>query len=113
MRLVGTPREERLAANEAMFRLANERMAGWEELDPPDAEELYSCECADPGCRQRVGLRKEDYEAIRSDSRRFLIAIDHEIPDVETVIEKHEGWAVIEKNPEVTETVESLDLRQP
>jgi hypothetical protein len=33
----------------------------------------------------------------------------HEIPDAETVIEQHQGWAVIEKNLEVTETVESLD----
>jgi hypothetical protein len=27
------------------------------------------------------------------------------------VIEKHRDWAVIEKNPEVSETVESLDPR--
>ena len=112
IRHVGTPREERLANNEAMFRLANERMAGWEELHATEAVELYFCECADEACRQKVSLRKAEYEAVRSDPRRFLIAEDHEIPDVETVIEKHEGWAVIEKNPEVTQTVESLDPRR-
>ncbi len=109
---MGTPRQERLAENEAMFRTANERMAGWDELHSADAVEHYFCECADEGCRQKVGLRKADYERVRSNSRRFFVALGHEIPDVETVIEKHEGWAVIEKDPEVTETVASLDPRQ-
>ena len=109
---MGTLREERIANNEAMFRLANERKSEWEELHTTEAVELYFCECADQDCRQKVGLRKEDYEEIRSDPRRFLIVLGHEIPDVETVIEKHEGWAVIKKNPEVTETVEALDARR-
>ena len=110
---MGTPREERLAENEAMFRTANERMSEWEERRINEAEELYYCECADDGCREKVSLRKPDYEQVRSNSRHFLVALGHEIPDVETVIEKREGWAVIEKNPEVTETVESLDPRRP
>jgi hypothetical protein len=110
---MGTVREQRLAGNEAMFRTANERMAGWEELRINEAEELYFCECADEQCREKVSLRNADYEKVRSDSRHFLIALGHEVPDIETVIEKHEGWAVIEKNPEVTEIVESLDPRRP
>ena len=109
---MGTPREERLAENEAMFRTANERMAEWEEHRINDAEELYACECADEDCREKVSLRKADYEKVRSDSRHFLIVSGHEIPDVETVIEDHGKWTVIEKNPEVTETVESLDPRR-
>ena len=113
IRPMGTPREERLAENEAMFRAANERMAEWEEHRINDAEELYFCECADNDCREKVSLRKADYEKVRSVSRHFLIAVGHEIPDIEAVIETHEGWAVIEKNPEVTETVESSDPRRP
>jgi hypothetical protein len=109
---MGTLREERMANNEAMFRIANERMAEWEEQHATEAVELYFCECADQDCRQKVGLRKTDYEAVRSDPRHFLIAVGHDIPDVETVIEQHGDWAVIEKNPEVTQTVESLDPRR-
>ena len=107
----GTPREERLAQNEAMFRAANERLSGWEE-SRDDASALYFCECAENDCREKVSLQPADYENVRANSRHFLIAPGHEIPDVETVIEKHEGWAVIEKDPEVTETVESLDPRR-
>ncbi len=110
---MGTLRKERIANNEAMFRLANERIADWEEQHAAGAVELYFCECADQDCRQKVGLRKEDYEAVRSNPRRFVIATGHEIPDVETVIEKHGDWAVVEKNPEVTQTVKALDPRRP
>jgi hypothetical protein len=40
-----------------------------------------------------------------------VIALGHEIPDVETVIERNEDWAIIEKAPEVTPIVEALDPR--
>ena len=95
-----------------MFRVGNERMAEWEEIHQESGSELYFCECADPACRQRVKLRKAEYEAIRSDSRRFVVVTGHEIPDVETVIEEHEGWSVVEKAPEVTDIVEATDPRR-
>jgi hypothetical protein len=59
----------------------------------------------------KVSLQKVEYEAVRSDSRRFFVLAGHEIPDVETVVESHEGWVVIEKAPEVTSTVEASDPR--
>jgi hypothetical protein len=34
------------------------------------------------------------------------------VPDVETVIERSEGWAIVEKAPDVTDTVEELDPRR-
>ncbi len=112
---MGTPREERLAENEALFRAANERMAGWEEQHATSGTELYFCECADPECRAKVPLRKSDYERIRADAKQFFVVPGHEILDVETVIERHddEGWAVVLKPPEVAETVERTDPRQP
>jgi hypothetical protein len=109
---MATPREERIAGNEAMFRYANERAKGWEEHHADEGKELYFCECADPDCRQRLDLAKDSYEAVRSNSRRFLIAVGHEVPDVETVIETHDEWAVIEKDPGVTQTVKELDPRR-
>jgi hypothetical protein len=108
---VGTTREKRLADNEAMFRFANERMAAWDEVRVSEAVENYFCECADPDCQDKVALNKADYEAVRSDSRRFVVRPGHEIPDIETVVEKHDGWVVIEKDPEVTEVVQRTDPR--
>lgn len=109
---MATQREERLALNEAMFREANERAKAWEERHREVEVELYFCECADPNCPERVGLGKADYERVRSDSRHFVIAPGHELPDVETVIEQHDGWAIIEKAPEVSDIVEARDPRR-
>jgi hypothetical protein len=108
---VGSPREERIANNEAMFRFANERMADWDEHKAGEHIEKCFCECVDLECREMIALRKADYEAVRSNSRYFLVASGHVVPDVETVIASHDGWEVIEKCPEVTETVQRTDPR--
>jgi hypothetical protein len=104
-------REERLVENEALFRAANERMAGWEEQHTEEPAEPYFCECADPECREKVWLHQHEYESVRSDSRRFFAVAGHEIPDVETVIEKHDGWVTVEKRPGVAEMAVQTDPR--
>ena len=108
---MGSERAERSARNEAMFRLANERMADWEEHHANSAVEPYFCECSAPDCREHVDLRKAEYVRLRSDSRWFVVLPGHEVPDLETVIERHEGWAMVEKAPEVSDTLEALDPR--
>jgi hypothetical protein len=110
--MAATPREERLGANEALFRTANERMADWEEHHVHSETELYYCECADPNCREKVVLRHADYERVRADSCYFVIVPGHEVPDLETVIEQHEGWAIVEKEPELAEEERRLDPRR-
>ena len=87
-------------------------MARWEERHRIGATELYYCECADPECREKVALRESDYERVRSDSDHFFVVPGHEAIEVETVIESHEEWAVIEKDPEVQEIVEATDPRR-
>jgi hypothetical protein len=109
--MTATAREERLAQNEAVFRTANERMAGWEEQHVLSQTELYFCECADVDCREKVRLRKADYEEVRADSRHFVVVAGHEVPDVEKVIEQREGWAIVEKPPELEEEMKRLDPR--
>lgn len=98
--------------NEAMFRTANERMADWEEAHASDQAELYICECANPDCRERIRLRREDYERVRADSIHFAIVPGHELADTETVMEEHDGWAIVEKEPEVLEITRSTDPRR-
>ena len=106
-----TPREERLGANEAIFRAANERMEDWEEQHWKSETEVYYCECADPKCREKVHLRHADYEKARRDSSYFLIVQGHEDPEIETVIEEQKGWAIVEKEPELKEEERRLDPR--
>ena len=105
-------REDRLALNEALFRAANERMSGWEERHTEFGAELYHCECSELDCREKVRLEKADYERVRADSAHFVVIPGHEKPTVETVIEPHEDWAIIEKNQDVRELVEQTDPRR-
>jgi hypothetical protein len=109
---MSTEREERLAKNEAMFRIVNDRKAQWEERST-EAPELYLCECADPECREKVRLTLTEYEHVRQESRQFAVLAGHEVPEVEKVIEEHDGWLVIEKNPEVADIAQATDPRRP
>ena len=107
-----TEREERVVLNEALFRAANERAAAWEERqDRPGDAELYHCECADLDCREKVLIPASEYERVRSESSLFFVIPGHEIPDVETVIETNEHWAVIRKDPEVRRLAEETEKR--
>jgi hypothetical protein len=109
---VASRREERIAENENLFREANERMASWEERDRAEAAELYFCECTDLECNEKVRVRGSDYERVRGDSSHFLVVPGHQVPDVEAVIESHDEWLLVEKEPEVDEIVEEGDPRQ-
>jgi hypothetical protein len=104
-------REERIVNNEALFRSANERMAAWDEQHAEEPVELYYCECADRECREKIRLHQHEYEGVRANSRWFFVAPGHEIPEVETVIEEHDGWVVVEKDPAVTEVAVATDPR--
>ena len=91
--------------------MANERMADWEERQESETPELYLCECADPDCKQKVALSRAEYERVRADSGHFFLVPGHEIPDTETVVERHDDWNVVEKGPEVADLVDKLDPR--
>ena len=39
-----------------------------------------------------------EYERLRSDKRRFAFVHGHEIPEVETVVERRDGFFVVEKH---------------
>jgi len=87
-------------------------MADWEERHSEADTELYYCECAELGCREKVRLTRADYERVRGDSTHFIAASGHEKPDIESVVESHDGWVIIEKDPEVQALVEKTDPRR-
>jgi hypothetical protein len=108
-------RHERIAELEALFRAANERAMAWQESKQRAAlgETLIAlCECGTRGCRQHVYLTGPEYEAVRSDPGRFLVAPGHDFPDAEDVVEVHERYVVVQKHEDVADLVERLDLRR-
>jgi hypothetical protein len=103
-------RAERIALIEAAFRIANERMAAWEEVRA-DAEELYFCECSDLECRRKGPLTRAQYESVRSRPQWFLIVPGHEVPDLEEVVQRGDAHCIIEKPELVVDIVEGTDPR--
>jgi hypothetical protein len=60
-----------------------------------------------------VRLTREEYEEVRADKRRFFVVPGHEEEQLETVIDRHEAWLVIEKPPELDPVVRGTDPRSP
>jgi hypothetical protein len=90
-------RAESIALTEAAFRIANERMARWEERQADTGPASFYCECALADCREEIRLTRVEYEAIRANPLRFAVVPGHLIADLETELESHPRYAVIEK----------------
>ena len=87
--------QERLARNEAFFRQVNERIN--DIVGHSDQAYEFLCECADPGCTERITLTSGDYEWVRSDPTRFVLARGHVSPEIEHVVEREGDHVVVEK----------------
>jgi hypothetical protein len=108
VRLESYPKVEarltRLAKNEALFREVNERISEIsQQLAPgaanPELIDGLICECSDPQCLERVGpLTIAEYERIRQDPRRFIIAAGHQAADVERVVDREPTYWTVEKH---------------
>ena len=85
--------ERRAGFNEATFRELNESIDARE----PTGRAAFRCECARLGCTELIELGREDYEAVRSHPRRFFVLAGHELPEVEDVVERRDGYFVVEK----------------
>ena len=92
-------RERRIGANEVLFREVNARIEDLNEsFGARPAEMTIVCECGDQRCLERLSVPLEVYERVREDPARFLVVPGHEIPDVESVVQEHDGFFVIEKD---------------
>jgi hypothetical protein len=91
----------REARNEVRFRDQNEWIEATTDgfgLQPSsDRTMTFVCECGDASCVEEVQLSREEYEAVRSVSNRFAIALHHENPESEVVISESMRYAVVDK----------------
>ena len=106
------PRQERLARNETVFRDVNERVRAIAAVhgDDDHVYEFY-CECSNADCTFHLKATLSQYEAVRAHGDRFLIAPQHSLPEIEIVVERRDGWWVVEKQGEPAELAEELDPR--
>jgi hypothetical protein len=101
--------KRRIAINEATYRKINDAV----RAEGTDRPITFLCECGRLGCDQLIQLTRAEYEAVRSDSRRFALVPGHDIPEVEDVVARHDHYAVIEKHPDVDDIVKPTDPRRP
>jgi hypothetical protein len=107
--------QDRVARNQSRFREINERIepsnAAHTWVDPPFAD--WVCECARTDCSIAVRLTVAEYESVRSDPAKFLVAPgdEHVVPEIEQVVERTERYWVVEKLGHAGDVAEDLDPR--
>jgi hypothetical protein len=111
-RTVGA-REERLGANEALFREVNDRVAEVaEEFIAGESPIDFSCECGDRACAEQIAMTVGEYEALRAEATHFAVVPGHEVPDIERVVARHPNYVVVEKqDPDAKEVARETDPR--
>jgi hypothetical protein len=103
--------ELRVAKTESAFRDVNERIADSAQQIGLEEATLV-CECADPECGHPLAAPLEDYERVRADGARFLIAPQHEEIEHEQVVETRAGYRIIEKLRAVGSAARRLNPRR-
>jgi hypothetical protein len=87
-------RATRIGKNEALFREVNERIEQISDGTPVE----FLCECGDPECTLPVRLDLPAFEEPRASSDHFAVIPGHEEPNVEEVVEYHDGYFVVRKH---------------
>ena len=105
--------ERRVGLNEAVFREVNERLRDLNQtFTTLSARMDLICECADTSCAEHLTMSPADYEAVRAEPRRFVVLPGHEAgTDVERVVERQEGFFVVEKRGDAAREAEQTDPR--
>ncbi len=92
-------RARRLGENEALYRAINERIEDLNETFGLITESMtVVCECAKLDCAEQIDLPIPEYERVRSDPTQFVVRPGHEVPDIESVLERHDEWLLIQKD---------------
>ena len=94
--------------NEAAYRNVNE---GIDRTTRSEGLIGFLCECGRLGCNVVVELTADEYETVRANPRRFFLVDGHEVPEAETVVERHERYSVVEKHADVAPIAERTDPR--
>jgi 5-bromo-4-chloroindolyl phosphate hydrolysis protein len=96
-----TSREERVARNEATTREINEviEQAHTEAGLFQEGDEYIRvlCECGLTECDRVLAITLAEYEALRADPKRFAVAADHVMADLEEVVARTDRYVVVAK----------------
>lgn len=106
-----TESARRMGRNEALFRAANEAIQRGAWPGEEDRRLRFRCECVRLDCNTTVELTPAEYERVRADGRRFVVADGHERPEIETVVAGADGHLVVQKRGAAGLEAEASDPR--
>lgn len=106
---------ERLASNQALFRVVNEQVATLtSSFEPHNGTGIgFVCECSRLDCAAQIDITLPEYADVRSNPRWFVVAAadEHVFPEVEQVIARKDRYFVVEKLGVGGEVAEQLEAR--
>jgi len=85
------------ARTEALFRSVNEHIAAAAEDSVVD-DAMLVCECADPGCADKITAPLDEYDEVRTNPKLFLVKPGHADEEVEQVVSDEGGYEIVEKD---------------
>ena len=94
---------ERLARNQTLFREVNERIQYLGEVNErigysaEGATSEFVCECSSTECISTIELTVVEYKRVRSNPTWFVIKPDHDLAQIERVVSRDDGFAVVER----------------
>jgi hypothetical protein len=102
-------REHRIAANEALFRDTNERIARKNAARTERLEII--CECGDPDCLERISVSVDEYEHARNEPTLFLAKSGHIKTGIEQIVAEQGDHQLLRKTGEAATVAEERDPR--
>jgi hypothetical protein len=104
--IAGMEFAERAARNEEIFRGVNERIEQGAQRHQLTTATPFHCECGQASCFEYVQLAPAEYERVAAQRYRFVVVPGHELEEIERVVERHDGFFVVEKIGEAREQID-------
>ena len=94
-----------------LFREVNERIREAAERANFPGPTVFVCECGREDCSEPIELTLEEYEDVRAFATRFAVAPGHELTEYESVVDRRDRFAIVDKEDRAGEVAEQNDPR--
>jgi hypothetical protein len=91
--LMSAGRTERIAQTELFFRAVNDEIA----RNDGHGTTLFLCECGNSACTEAIELTAAVLRRLHAEQGLFVVLPGHEIADLETVVDGHDGYLVVRR----------------
>ena len=72
---------------------------------PVAGRSARGCECGRAQCAEPIPMTVAEYEAVRAEPTHFAVVPGHEQPEIESIVELHPTYLVVEKRDEEAQEV--------